>query len=118
MDKVITMIDEMIALCGKQQIEDDNKKEYCLGEIDKTEDTIKELKLDVGDLEKVIEEVSGTITTMGEEIKTLEDEIVKLDRSVAGATFQRKEEHADFKASQAANQGVIKILEFAKNRLQ
>merc|ERR1719387_1500680 len=36
-DKVIGMIDEMVALLGKEQKDDDEKKEYCESEIDKTE---------------------------------------------------------------------------------
>merc|ERR1719281_88500 len=89
MDKVIKMIDDMVALSAKQQIEDDAKKEYCLSQIDATEDEIKELDIKLEDLEKVLDETKGSITTITEEIKVLEEEIVKLDRSVAGATFQR-----------------------------
>merc|ERR1719171_1427091 len=95
-DKVITMIDDMVALSAKQQAEDDAKKEYCLGMIDETEDKIKEIELQKSDLEKVIDETEGTITTLGDEIKVLEEDIVKLDKEVATATFQRKEEHEDF----------------------
>merc|ERR1719281_2440868 len=77
-DKVITMIDDMVALSAKQQAEDDAKKEYCLGAIDETEDKIKEIELQKSDLEKVIDETEGTITTLGDEIKVLEEDIVKL----------------------------------------
>merc|ERR1719316_2235879 len=79
MDKVIAMIDDMVALSAKQQEEDDAKKTYCLGAIDETEDKIKEQELTLSDLEKVIDETEGQITTLGEEIKGLEDEIIKLD---------------------------------------
>jgi len=117
MTKVITMIDEMVALSAKQQVEDDAKKEYCLAQIDQTEDKIKEIELSISDLEKVIDETEGTITTLGEEIKVLGEEIVELDKSVASATFQRKEEHEDFVNTRAANNAVVGIIEFAKNRL-
>merc|ERR1719191_226681 len=117
MTKVITMIDEMVALSAKQQVEDDAKKEYCLAQIDQTEDKIKEIELSISDLEKVIDETEGTITTLGEEIKVLSEEIVELDKSVASATFQRKEEHEDFVNTRAANNAVVGIIEFAKNRL-
>jgi len=65
----------------------------------------------------VIDETEGTITTLGEEIKVLSEEIVELDKSVASATFQRKEEHEDFVNTRAANNAVVGIIEFAKNRL-
>merc|ERR1719281_1513682 len=117
-DKVITMIDEMVALSAKQQQEDDAKKEYCLGMIDQTEDKIKEIDIQISDLEKVIDETEGTITTLTEEIKVLEEDIEKLDKEVAVATEQRKEEHAEFQETKAANLAVVGIIEFAKNRLQ
>merc|ERR1719161_153513 len=117
-DKVITMIDEMIALSAKQQEEDDAKKEYCLAQIDMTEDKIKEIDLTLSDLEKMMDATDGQIKTLAEELKVLEEDIVKLDRTVAEATFQRKEEHADYEATLAANNAVVGIIEFAKNRLQ
>merc|ERR1719313_1672656 len=36
-EKVIQLIDDMLVRLGKEQVEDDNKKVYCLGEIDKNE---------------------------------------------------------------------------------
>jgi len=116
-DKVITMIDEMVELSAKQQQEDDAKKEYCLGMIDQTEDKIKEIDIQISDLEKVIDETEGTIATLTDEIKVLEEDIYKLDKEVAVATEQRKEEHTEFTETRAANNAVVGILEFAKNRL-
>jgi len=116
-DKVVKMIDEMVELSAKQQVEDDAKKEYCIGQIDATEDKVKELKLSISDLEKAIDDTTGTIATLTDEIKVLEEEVIKLDRTVAEATFQRKEEHAEFEGTLAANNAVIQIIEFAKNRL-
>ena len=43
-EKVIKMIDDIVTLLGKDQAEDDLKKEYCTSEIGKAEDEIKELK--------------------------------------------------------------------------
>merc|ERR1719389_1455095 len=86
--------------------------------IDATEDKVKELKLSISDLEKAIDDTTGTIATLTDEIKVLEEEVIKLDRTVAEATFQRKEEHAEFEGTLAANNAVVQIIEFAKNRLQ
>merc|ERR1719158_2734122 len=60
----------------------------------------------------------GMIETLEAEIKALEDGIVALDREVAGATMQRKEEHADFEAELAVNTAVSQIIDVAKNRHQ
>merc|ERR1719217_1791523 len=55
-DKVLTMIDEMVALLGDEQKADDEKKAYCLSELDKAEDEKKLLLQTGADLEKAIEE--------------------------------------------------------------
>merc|ERR1719379_1276438 len=55
-EKVIALIDEMVALLKKEQIADDNKKEYCDKEFDVSEDKKKELELDIADTEKAIAE--------------------------------------------------------------
>merc|ERR1740138_582291 len=47
--KVLKMIEDMIALLGREQSDDDNKKEYCETLIDKTEDNLKGLELTVSD---------------------------------------------------------------------
>jgi hypothetical protein len=39
-DKVLKMIDDMVTLLGTEQQDDDQKKEYCEGLIDKTEDDL------------------------------------------------------------------------------
>merc|ERR1719440_2170734 len=64
MDKVIKMIDEMVALLKEEQLADDNKKEYCEVTIDHTEDSKKELEHDLSDLSKAIEDMTSTIATL------------------------------------------------------
>merc|ERR550514_2388673 len=58
------------------------------------------------------------IDTLAAEIKALEDGIIALDREVAAATMNRKDEHADYAAELAANTAAAQIIDFAKNRLQ
>merc|ERR1719453_1933898 len=64
-----------------------------------------------------MDDTEGQLEVVSEEIKVLEEGIIKLDKSVAVATFQRKEEHEENKATVAGNNAVVQILEFAKNRL-
>merc|ERR1719313_1401378 len=116
-DKVIAMINDMVELLGKEQVEDDTKKTYCETEFDKADDKKKELELTISDLEKAIDEIDEGMATLTTEIKALQDGIVKLDREVVEATVQRKEEHADFEAQMASNNAVIQIIGVAKNRL-
>jgi len=117
-EKVIKLIDEMVATLKKEQILDDNKKEYCEGEFDVTEDKKKELERSVADTDKAIDETKSMLATVDDEIKALEESIAALDKSVAAATAQRKEEHADFQTLMANNKAAKELILFAKNRMQ
>jgi len=68
-------------------------------------------------LEKILEEDKEAVNTLTEEIKVLEEGIVKLDREVAAATEQRKAEHEEFTATLAGNQAAMGLIEMAKNRM-
>jgi septal ring factor EnvC (AmiA/AmiB activator) len=116
-EKVIGMIDEMVVLLKKEQVADDDKKEYCLTTIDEQEDKAKELELAVSDLEKSIADTKEAIATLASEIEALEDGIKALDKAVAEATEQRKEEHADAVETLANDNAAKELIGFAKNRL-
>merc|ERR1719158_2012612 len=116
-EKVIKMIDDMVVLLGKEQVDDDEKKAWCEAEIDKAEDEEKQLNIEIEDLEKALENAKETIATLAEEIEALEDGIKELDKAVAEATEQRKEEHEDFVSELAANNAAKDIIGIAKNRL-
>lgn len=95
-DKVIGMIDEMMANLKTEQGDDDAKKEYCEKELDISEDKKKELELAVSDSETAIEDMQASLAKVVSEIAALTDSIKKLDASVAEATAQRKEDHDEF----------------------
>merc|ERR1719235_2655622 len=57
------------------------------------------------------------IATTKAEIAALEDSIKKLDKAVAEATEQRKEENEDFTELMASDSAAKELLGFAKNRL-
>jgi peptidoglycan hydrolase CwlO-like protein len=88
-DKVIAMIDEMVALLGKEQTSDDEKKVYCLASLDKAEDEKKTLEQQEEDLDKAMEEAKNMIATLADEIEALEDGIKQLDKDVVEATETR-----------------------------
>merc|ERR1719460_1757889 len=81
-EKIIKMIDGLVATLKEEQTADDEKKAYCLAEFDKSEDTKKELELDISDLEKAITDMKETIATLVSEIEALTDGIKALDKSV------------------------------------
>merc|ERR1712079_787338 len=116
-EKVIGMIDEMVVLLQEEQVQDDEKKKYCEAELDKVEDEKKSLERKVDDLTKAQEEGRDTLATLGEEIEALADGIKALDKQVAEATENRKEENTEYKEEMAANVAAKKLLELAKGRL-
>jgi len=116
-DKVLKMIDDMVSLLGQEQLDDDNKKEYCEKLIDKTEDDLKELELAVSDLGKAIADYKESIATLTEEIAGLEDGIKALDKQVAEATEERKEEHEENVATLTNDNAAKELIGIAKNRL-
>merc|ERR1719265_2032679 len=63
-DKVIAMINDMVVLLGKEQVEDDTKKTYCENEFDKADDKKKELELSISDLEKAIDDANEAKDTL------------------------------------------------------
>merc|ERR1719191_207593 len=116
-DKVLKMIDDMVTLLGTEQMDDDHKKEYCEGLIDKTEDDLKALELRVSDLGKAIADHKEQIATLTEEIAALEAGIKALDAQVAEATDERKEEHAENTETVANDNAAKELIGMAKNRL-
>merc|ERR1719478_702796 len=116
-EKVIKMIDDMVALLGKEQITDDEKKGMCEADIDTAEDEIKELEYAIKTLEKNIEDATAAVATLTDEIAALIAGIEALDKSVAEATETRKAEHEDFVETMAADNAAAQILGIAKNRL-
>merc|ERR1719169_62448 len=89
-EKIIKMIDGLVADLKAEQLLDEDKKAYCLAELDKAEDKKKGLELDISDLEKAIADAEESISTLASEILALEDGIKALDKSVAEATASRK----------------------------
>merc|ERR1719453_2518861 len=115
--KVLKMIDEMVKTLAAEQQTDDDKKEYCAASFDAADDKKKSLERSVSNLEKAIEKENEGIAALAAEIKALEDGLVALDKSVAEATEQRKEENAEFTELMASDGAAKELLGFAKNRL-
>merc|ERR1719330_1559505 len=116
-DKVIGMIDEMVAILAEEQTADDDKKAYCEAELDKTEDSKKSLERKVDLLGSALEDTKGMIQTLTEEIAALVDGIKELDKSVAEATENRKAENVAYKELMAADTAAEQLLSMAANRL-
>merc|ERR1719324_640444 len=75
-DKVLKMIDEMVAVLKTEQQDDNDKKEYCETQFDLADDKKKALEREISNLEKAIEKENEGIKALSSEIKALEAGIV------------------------------------------
>eukprot|EP00408_Alexandrium_pacificum_P058861 CAMPEP_0171168296 /NCGR_PEP_ID=MMETSP0790-20130122/7638_1 /TAXON_ID=2925 /ORGANISM="Alexandrium catenella, Strain OF101" /LENGTH=707 /DNA_ID=CAMNT_0011633133 /DNA_START=59 /DNA_END=2182 /DNA_ORIENTATION=- len=116
-DKVIRMCDDMVQVLKKEQDDDNHKKEFCGKQLDLADDKKKTLEHFVSDEELAIEKAKEGIAALEDEISAIEAGIKAMDKQVAQATEQRKDEHAEFQELMASNTAAKQLLEFAKNRL-
>jgi len=115
--KVIKMIDNMVSILKQEQVDDDNKKEYCQVQLDQTDDKKKATQRLLQEHSNGMDTTAEAIATLRDEIKALTAGIKALDKSVAEATEQRKAENVEFKELMASDTSAKEILGFAKNRL-
>merc|ERR1719506_2175373 len=116
-EKVIAMIDEMVATLKAEQIADDDKKEYCSVSLDTADDKKKELEHSIEGLETSIAKAKDAIAGLKAEVEALEDAIKALDKMVAEATENRKQENEDYTELMANDSAAKEVILFAKNRL-
>merc|ERR1719321_1071173 len=116
--KIIKMIDNMIATLKQEQADDDSKMEYCSAQLDTADDKKKALERTVSDLESQIASLKEAIITVTGEIDALEDGIRALDKSVAEATENRKEEYEEYAELMASDGAAKELILYAKNRMQ
>lgn len=117
-DKIIKMVDDLMAVLTKEQGDDDSKKAYCISEMDKQEDITKGLTGDISDVAKSIADGEGDMKSLAKEIADLGAGITALDNSVAEATASRKQENSDYVKTMAEGTATKELLQMAKNRLQ
>jgi len=117
LDVVAKIVDGMIRTLDKQQVSDDKQNDWCKGELMEVEDQDKAAKEKVADLEATVAELEDGAQQLVEQLKPINQEIQDLDRSVAEATEQRKEEHAEYSENLQMNSVAEKLVGKARNRL-
>jgi len=115
--KVLAMIDNMVTLLGKEQRDDDATKSMCDKDFEESAEHKKETEDAIATSSASIAEMEEASATLKSEIETLQDEIKALDKAVADATEQRKEEHDDFVTFQSQSNAATQLIEKAKNRM-
>merc|ERR1719473_806085 len=117
-EEIKKMIDDMVVLLGKEQKDDDKHKDFCRDEFDRTADEEAAAKEKVAAITATIEEDTDGLAQLTEEIATLQQEIKDIDKAVAQATEQRKEEHEEYTNAAQMSQAAIQLVDKAKNRLK
>merc|ERR1719420_2515524 len=115
--KILAQIDGMVKVLGAEQKEDEETKAFCSAELDKSEKSKADTEDAIAQSEASIEEMTEESSTLASEIADLQAEIKNLDKAVAEATEQRKDEHEDFITFQTENNAAVQLIEKAKNRL-
>merc|ERR1719454_2068092 len=115
--KILAMIDGMVQVLHEEQKDDDTQKTFCDSDIEKSTREKKDTEEAVAASQAFIEETTAESATTGEEIVALQKEIKALDKAVAEATEQRKEEHAEFLVFQQQSNAALQLIDKAKNRL-
>merc|ERR1719240_321792 len=111
------MIDGMVEVLHEEQKDDDTQKTFCDSDIEKSTREKKDVEEAVAASQAFIEETTTESAATAEEIVELQKEIKALDKSVAEATEQRKEEHAQFLVFQQQSNAALQLIDKAKNRL-
>merc|ERR1719281_183769 len=118
MTGVAKMTEDMIAVLKSEMEADEEKKEWCTTELEKSEAELTR-KQEILDQQKAaISQTEDEISGVSDEIKTLETEIVEIDKEVAGSAEQRKKEHAEYTENGQMTEVAVSLVEKAKNRLQ
>merc|ERR1719238_1185362 len=107
----------MTKVLGKEQTDDDTQKKFCDDDLAKSEAEKASTEDAIATSEASIEEMTQSSENLAEEIATLQSDIKALDKAVAEATEQRKEEHGEFLTFQSENNAAVQLIEAAKNRL-
>jgi len=114
---IFKMIDEMVSVLKKEAKDDMEQKDFCVAELDKTDREKESAEDKLSNIGSNIEELTGNIDTITQELADIVAGIAALDKDVAVATEQRKQEHEDYSANIQMQEVAIEIVGKAKNRM-
>merc|ERR1719181_1246680 len=117
-EKVKKTMDNMLAELKTQQKNEYDQNERCKKDIDETEDTIKVEQRNKKDLEDRNKDLTNTLATLNDEIKTLKQEVSDMEVSLKKAGIDRKAENELYQQSVADQRATISILNMALDRMK
>merc|ERR1719262_761490 len=98
-------------------MDDDAQKSFCDKDLAKSEEEKANTESAIATSSAAIEEMTAASAELADGIAALNSEVKAMDKAVAEATEQRKEEHGDFLTFQTENSAAVQLIEKAKNRL-
>jgi hypothetical protein len=117
-DQIKNMIEKMIFHLMSEQTDEDNHKNWCDKELEKTQMMLDDKNTKKEELQTTIDSLTATIATLDEDIKTNTQEIAELDSAMETATEDRTAEKnenmatiKDAEDAQTAVSNAIAVLE-------
>ena len=118
MSEVVKMVEKMIEILEKEQVDDEKKRDWCQAELTKAEKEEKGKQEMMDSTVAALAEAEDNIASLADDMKAMEASIASLDKSVAEATEQRKKEHVEYVEATQMAQVAIKLIEKAKAKLE
>jgi len=117
-EKIMGLIDNMIALLGKEGNDDKIKKEMCVTGLAKNEDKKAQLETGIKSKSAEVANLKDNLAIVTKDIAKIKQDLSDLDVTVKEATTQRKKENGAFTEMLSETNQAVGILEVAKNRLK
>jgi len=117
-DKVKKTMDKMLAELKTQQQNEVEQFEMCKKNIDETEDSIKVENNNKDDLAESNTDLTNTLATLDDEIKTLKQEVSDQEVSLKKAGIDRKAENELYQQAVADQRATVTILNMALDRMK
>jgi len=117
-DKVKATMAKMLAELKTQQANEVEQKEMCTKNIDETEDSIKVENNNKDDLSETNQDLTNTLATLADEIKTLKQEVSDQEVALKKAGIDRKAENELYQQSVADQRATVTILNMALDRMK
>ena len=116
--KVKATMDKMLAELKTQQQNEVEQFEMCKKNIDETEDSIKVENNNKDDLAETNTDLTNTLATLQDQIKTLKQEVSDQEVSLKKAGIDRKAENELYQQSVADQRATVTILNMALDRMK
>lgn len=116
--KLSELISRMVGVLGKEQEDDDLKKQMCTAELRRKSDQKTALEERIASRNAELESTMSQLATAEKDIEMLTQGIAELDAAVTDSTNQRKEAHAAYVTTLAENNAAMEVLQKAKDRLE